>query len=172
MTGGTNDPRKPEERAEEDWRGKESRPLSPWPPSPVHTGACLTRGTRFPRYTHTYTRTHTHHAFAHVGLATTPREKGPQELHEVWERRLGPPPGARCPPRPLRAHAHTRGSARLLQLRESPSPAPRSGVGRRTRWGPRRAGESRWPRWGPADAKDDVGVLRDAGWILSREESM
>ena len=38
MTRGTNNPGKARERVREDWRGKEARPLSTWPPPPLHSG--------------------------------------------------------------------------------------------------------------------------------------
>lgn len=116
---------------------KEARPLSSWPPPPVHPAACPTRGIRSPGYT----PTHAHHAFAHVGLATVRREKEPQGRREVWERRLGPRWCARRPPRPLRAHARAapRGSCSCA----SPPPL-RSRVGRCG------AEKSRWPKRGPA----------------------
>lgn len=74
MTRGTNNPRKAEERTGEDWRGIEARPLSPWPLPPLHSGSVGPGAHSLP-----VTYTHTHHTFAHVGPATTHREKGPQE---------------------------------------------------------------------------------------------
>lgn len=80
MAGGTNDPGKLEERAGEARRGKEARPLSPWPLPPVHTGACPTRGSQSSHYIYTYTHehTHTHTTLLHtwVQLPSTGRRDG------------------------------------------------------------------------------------------------
>lgn len=62
------------------------------------------------QWRHTVPPLHTRaHAFAHVDLATARREKRPQRRGEVWERRLGPPRGARRLPAPS-ARARARSS--------------------------------------------------------------
>lgn len=93
-------------------------PLCTW--GPVRPGHAVSR-------IDLHTLSHTHaplHAFAHVGLARAHREKGPQGGARY---RKAPGASAGCappspPPRRARTGAHTRRSARLLQLRE---PLPR-----------------------------------------------
>lgn len=118
------------------------RPLCTW--GPVRPGHAVSRIDL-----HTLSHTHVPHAFAHVGLARTHREKGPQGGAR-YRKALGASTGCAPPsppPRRARTGAHTRGCARLLQLRE-PLP-PRSRLGRCGGWNPGQADRGRWTKPGP-----------------------
>lgn len=171
MAGGTNDPRNPEKRAGRTAGGKKRgrlragrRPRCTRGPSdPRRTVSLL----HTPARAHTHRRTHTR-ALLHTWIWLP---LGKETAGEA--RGVGKAPGAaagRAPPSPPPARArtlqHTRGSARLLQLREPATPPPpRSGVVRRWR-GPQLGRAGRVAEVGSclAPARGDVGVLLDPGW--------
>lgn len=129
MAGGTNDPGKLEERAGEARRGKEARPLSPWPLPPVHTGACPTRGSRSSHYIYTYAHAHTHTPrFLHtwVQLPRTERRDGRSGVRCGKDARGLRGVRAALPAPSARARARLREAPAAARI---PSPAPHSRVG-------------------------------------------